>query len=113
MMGVAVLYALAYTYGFLIGYYAVCGLYVGWRKFPRWLKVGMAPFVIVVVLADVTFNVTIGCVLFLGLPPRKCFTFTQRISFYKNETPDTWRGKFGRFICANLLDPAQVGGHCR
>lgn len=107
------LWAVAYTYAFLIAYYAVCGLYVGWRRFPIWLKAVVAPFLVVAVLADVAFNVTLACLLFLDLPPRKCFTFTQRISFYKNEAPDTWRGKLGRFICSNMLDPAQVGGHCR
>lgn len=106
-------YILAYAYAFLITYYAVCGLYVGWKRFPLWLRIAMALFLIAAVLMDVAFNVTIGCVLFLDLPPFKCFTFTQRISFYKNEAPDTWRGKFGRFICTNLLDPAQIGGHCR
>lgn len=102
-----------YTYLFWLGYLAVCGIYVGWRKAPIWVQVLLAPVVLSVLGVDVLFNYTLASVLFFQLPPRGCYTMTERISTYKDGDQYSWRGKFGKFICANMLDPFQQGGHCK
>lgn len=93
--------------------YLLCaGIFIGWRQLPLWVKVIELPIGALMLVVDVILNYTIATALFWQPPPSRCWTITQRISFYKNATPNTWRGRLGRYICRNLLDPAQLGGHC-
>lgn len=66
-----------------------------------WLAVGL--------VLDVVFNAVIGSLVFLE-PPRE-WLFTSRVSRW-NDEPGR-RGDLARWICNELLDPFDAGGHCR
>jgi hypothetical protein len=67
-----------------------------------WLALGYA--------IDITFNAIVGTLLFLE-PPRELL-FTARVS--RLAARDDWRGRFARWVCAELLDPFDPDGrHCR
>ena len=57
---------------------------------------------------DLVLNL-LASVPFLDWPHEA--TFSQRMGRYKADA--TWRTPIARWICANLLDPFQMGGHCR
>ena len=106
------LFSLLYTYVFYLLFLMCMGFYHGWKKFPLWVKLAVLPPALLAGAMDLVFNYTFACVLFLAWPPAGCWTFTKRISRYKDIQPNTWRGKLGNFICVNLLDPAGINGHC-
>lgn len=58
-------------------------------------------------LLDIGFNWSVG--LLLGVTPD--LTFSQKCGRLKQA--DDWRAPVARWICATLLDPFQIGGHCR
>lgn len=65
------------------------------------------PVLAVGIAADVFLNVT-ATVPFVELP--KEWLFTHRVSRHLNDA--NWRGTMSRWLCRNLLDPFEVGGHC-
>ena len=81
-----------------------------------WLQLSLVPRVllfipaVVAVLLDVTFNLTLATILFVDRPQE--WTFTQRLNRYKYGDSE-WRTTVAVWICKNLLDPFQSGGHCR
>lgn len=90
----------------------VMALQARWKKLPITVKVIAAPAVVIAVLLDLLFNYTIACVLFLKLPARGEWMFSQRIGNYKRRSD--WRAPLAHWICANLLDPFDSdGAHCR
>lgn len=109
---------LLYMYAFWVLFLACAAIYAGWRMAPLWVRIALAPVGLVAGAVDVFFEFTFANVLFLTLwPPRNeagriCYTLTQRVSFYKNTMPNTWRGRVGRVVCRQMLDPFQTGGHC-
>ena len=103
---------LAYTYLFWLVFLAVMSL-VNARNagnLPRAVLAIAAPAIVVGVLMDFVFNM-LATIPFAD-PPREPM-FTQRLGRYKTTMADTWRGKLANWLCGNLLDPFQVGGHCR
>jgi len=60
-------------------------------------------------IIDFLVNVFVASVIFLE-PPFE-MTVTARVTRWKKD--EGIRGKIARWICAKLLDPFQVGGHCR
>ena len=59
---------------------------------------------------DILYNLVIGTILFIQLPHE--LLFTTRLE--RNINDDSWRGKFARYFCDNLLDPFDPAGfHCR
>lgn len=65
------------------------------------------PAIGVAVPLDIAFNWTIG--LLLGVTPD--LTFSQKCGRLKQG--DDWRAPVACWICSTLLDPFQIGGHCR
>lgn len=65
---------------------------------------------LVAVLLDAAFNLTLATVLFVDHPQE--WLFTQRLNRYKYGD-SAWRTTVAVWICKNLLDPLQSGGHCR
>ena len=57
---------------------------------------------------DFLVNITLAVVLFFE-PPFE-MTVTKRCEKHLHETG--YRGKVARWLCHNLLDPFQIGGHC-
>lgn len=111
-----VLIAAAIFWGTWVFYVAIMGLKftrdrhrARGRKIPPPFKVMAYPALFLFLLADVAFNVVYGSLLFLE-PPKE-WLFTSRVSRW-NDT-DGWRGKLARWLCENLLDPADPDGrHC-
>ena len=101
--------AIVWSYTLWFSFLAVMALRMTWTRLPLTVKVIAAPGVVAMVLLDVLFNIAVASFIFLD-PPRQWF-FTQRISQYK--TYPTWRTPIATWICANLLDPFQIGGHCK
>ena len=87
---------------------AVMALANVWRDLPIVTRVLAVPAVLFAVLLDVGFNLA-ATVLFLDLPREA--TFSQRMGRYKRESGI--RSRIARWVCGNLLDPFDVGGHCR
>lgn len=100
---------IAYTYIFWLLFIVVMAGKAAWPQLPIVARVLLAPAALVGYLMDVFFNLVIATILFLDLPRE--WTFTERLDRYKQE--GGWRGDVAKWICSNLLDPFQVGGHCR
>lgn len=97
-----------YAYVLWVLFLAVMALYAAWRTLPIVTKVLAVPAVGIAVVMDIGLNI-VATVPFVDLPHE--LTFSQRMGRYKNAP--SWRTPIARWICANLLDPFQVGGHCR
>lgn len=83
-----------------------------WRELPRAVRVLAIPAVLVAVTLDIIFNFTLACVLFLKLPAKGEWTFSQRVGNYKRRFD--WRAPIAQWVCGNLLDPFEVdGAHCK
>lgn len=106
---IAALIIVGYAYALWLLFLAVMALQWKWRELSLPVRTLAAPAVLVALLLDVLFNVTIGTVLFLDLPRQ--WTFSQRIGSYKRRID--WRAPLAHWICANLLDPFEAGGHCK
>lgn len=98
-----------YTYGLWLLFLAVMALNWRWHTLPLTVRILAAPAVLLAVLLDVLFNVTLGTLLFIDLPRQ--WTFSQRVGRYKKRID--WRAPLAQWICANLLDPFEVEGHCK
>ena len=79
------------------------------RQIPAVTMMLLCPFGIFAVALDVFYNLTFAIALFLELP--RTWTLTARCDSHLKET--SWRGAMARWLCANLLDPFQQGGHCK
>jgi len=66
------------------------------------------PVIAVGYLADVAFNL-VSSAIFLELPRE--WLFTARVE--RHLRAGTWRGALSVWFCRVLLDPFQVGGHCK
>jgi hypothetical protein len=106
-------YILIYSYVLWLMFLAVMALKAKWSSLPITVRILAAPSVLIAVMLDIAFNWTIGAALFLRLPDysRHEYTFSQRVGNYKRRVD--WRAPIAVWICANLLDPFDVGGHCK
>ena len=102
------IYLFLYTYVFYFAFLAVMLLKAKWDLLPLPMKVWVAPGAVIAFLMDIAFNYSFATILFLEIPHE--FTFTARLSRYKTE--GGLRGKVATWLCVNLLDPAEIGGHC-
>ena len=91
-----------------LAFLVVMALKARWSTLPIVTRVLASPAVLFVVAFDIGFNLA-ATVLFIDLPREA--TFSQRMSRYKRG--DGLRSTVARWVCANLLDPFEVGGHCR
>lgn len=106
---IALLSPIIYAYILWLLFLAVMALKAAWPRLPLVVRSIAIPAVLVAVAMDVLFNITIGAVLFLEYP--KQWTFSQRVGSYKKRAD--WRAPLASWICANLLDPFEAGGHCK
>ena len=79
-----------------------------WHDLPMTTRLLAVPAVLLAITLDVLLNLA-ATVFFLDLPKEE--TFSQRMSRYKRE--DGRRAGIARWVCSNLLDPFEIGGHCR
>ena len=103
-----ILWLLAYTYVFWLMFIVTMAGMNAWKTLTPVRRVLIAPAALTALCMDVFFNIFIASILLLD-PPRE-WTFTVRLDRY--ECDNNWRGRLARWICSNLLDPFQVGGHC-
>lgn len=119
---ISISFALWLAYVFII---TGLHIYLGWSRTTR-IRVAVLAAPLLVMFAviglaglimDVLYNITIGTVLFLDPPAAARETFTLRLKRYKHMQPHTalerWRHRAALWLCANLLDPFEKGGHCR
>jgi len=104
----ALLDVLLLAYLLWVAFLAAMSLRLAWYRLTLLVKVLAVPLVLVAFALDLVFNL-VATVLFLDLPHEA--TFSQRMGRYKGAA--TWRTPIARWICATLLDPFQIGGHCR
>lgn len=104
------IYTIAYTYAFYLLFVVVMAAKPVWKTLPIAAKCLLAPAALVAVLMDMIFNVFIATFIFMDLPEE--YMFTKRLSRYK-ATDAGWRTVVAKWLCLNLLDPLEVGGHCR
>lgn len=96
------------AYVLWVMFLAVMALQHAWPRLPALVRALAVPAVVVAIILDIAFNV-LATVPFAD-PPRE-WTFSQRMGRYKSGTG--WRAAIAHWVCANLLDPFDIGGHCR
>jgi hypothetical protein len=106
-------YILIYLYVFWTCFLACAALYAQWKVLPTFVKVLAAPIALVGGILDVFWNYTFGSLIFGQLPPSGCYTFTERLSAYLHISGESKRKAIANVICIYLLNPFQVGGHCK
>jgi hypothetical protein len=99
-----------YTYFFYLLFVVTMAAKAAWGNLSIVPRVLLVPAALVAVLMDVFFNLVPATVIFLDLPRE--LLFTQRLERYKAQGAG-WRYTVARWICQNLLDPFQQGGHCK
>lgn len=105
----ALLKVLLLAYLTWAAFLAAMALRWAWHRLPVTTRIIAAPLVVVIFALDLVFNL-LASLLFLDLPREA--TFSQRMGRYKAEASG-WRAGVARWVCANLLDLVQIGGHCR
>jgi hypothetical protein len=105
-----VTYLALYIYAFYLLFVVTMAAKAAWPTLTILPRILLAPVAIVAVLLDVVFNVVVATFIFMDLPQE--YMFTQRLNRYKYGESD-WRMSVAVWICKNLLDVFQSGGHCR
>lgn len=99
-----------YTYVFYLLFVVTMAAKAAWNGLSILPCVLLVPAALVAVLMDVVFNLIPATLIFLD-PPRELL-FTHRLDRYEAQSAG-WRSTLARWICQNLLDPFQQGGHCK
>lgn len=110
-----VLAGLAVAYLLWVLFLAVMALQHAWSRLPSLVRALAVPAVVVAIALDVAFNL-LASIPFADLPRE--WTLSQRMGRYKLSYTNgrlgaVWRAKVAQWVCANLLDPFEIGGHCR
>ncbi len=103
---------LALTYLFWVCFLAYAGVKAAkdaGRAIPRLTMALAMLFIVPSEIFDIFYNLTLGSLLFAEWP--RTLTLTARCSSHLHETG--YRGAVARWLCFNLLDPFQMGGHCK
>lgn len=103
----AALLITGYAYTLWVLFLAVMALKHAWDSLPMIVKVLAAPAVLVAYLLDVGLNL-LATIPFADSPEE--WTFSRRMGRYKRSA--SWRTPVAGWLCANLLDPFDIGGHC-
>ncbi len=104
------IYLPLYIYAFYLLFVVTMAAKAAWPTLTLVPRVLLAPVALVAVLMDAAFNITLATIIFMDLPREALFT--GRLNRYKYGESD-WRFHVAKWICKNLLDPFQSGGHCR
>jgi len=102
------------TYIFWWFYLGCAALYLQWhtKALAMWVKILATPGGLLFLFADVIYlNAILGTILFLQWPPNGCYTLTERLTSYLHTIG--WRSKVAHVICQYLLNPFEIGGHCK
>ena len=102
------IYLALYIYAFYLLFVVTMAAKAAWKNLSVPVRVLLIPAGIVAVLMDVCFNLA-STIIFLDWPRE--FMFTQRLNRYIVD--GGWRSRLALCICRNLLDPFQIGGHCK
>ena len=86
---------------------AYSALLAQWKTLPLTTRILGGLIVLVAYVLDVAFNWSIG--LLLGVTPD--WTLSQKCGRLKRG--DDWRAPVACWICRTLLDPFEIGGHCK
>lgn len=98
-----------YTYVFYLLFVVTMGAKAAWPALSILPRALLLPAALVAVIMDVIFNLVPATVIFLD-PPRELL-FTQRLDRYEAQGSG-WRYTVAVWICKNMLNPFQQGGHC-
>ena len=98
-----------YTYAFYLLFVVTMAAKAAWPTLSIVPKVLLAPAAVVAMLMDVVFNLIPATIIFLDLPRELLFTY--RLDRYEAAGAG-WRYTVALWICQNLLNPFQQGGHC-
>jgi hypothetical protein len=98
-----------YTYVFYLLFVVTMAAKAAWPTLSIVPTVLLAPPAVVAVVMDVIFNLIPATIIFLDLPHE--LLFTKRLDRYEAEGAG-WRYTLALWICQNLLNPFQQGGHC-
>ena len=104
----AILIFFAWCYVLWILFIAVMGFKSAWKTLSVATKILAAPWAAIAYLLDIGLNI-IATILFADLPREA--TLSQRFTRYKTDT--SWRSPIAHWLCSNLLDPFELGGHCK
>ena len=86
-------------------------------RMPLWMKFAAMPILVMMVILDFVLNI-VASVPFLEAPWRKmqdgrrAWLLTLRCDFHISGGGSPYQQMLGRWVCRNLLDPFEVGGHC-
>lgn len=98
-----------YTYVFYLLFVLTMAAKAAWPTLSIVPKVLLAPPAVLALLMDVIFNLIPATVIFFDLPHE--LLFTKRLDRYE-AAGSGWRYSVALWICRNLLNPFQQGGHC-
>lgn len=98
-----------YTYVFYLLFVVTMGAKAAWPNLTVIPRTLLVPAALVAVVMDVIFNLIPATIIFLNLPRE--LLFTQRLDRYEEEGSG-WRYRIAIWICQNMLNPFQQGGHC-
>lgn len=99
-----------YTYVFYLLFVLTMGAKAAWSQLSGVPRTLLAPPALVAVLMDVVFNLIPATIIFVDWPHE--LMFTHRLDRYEAQGSG-WRYTIALWICRNLLDPFQQGGHCK
>lgn len=108
-MGISTLLVISVIYLLWLLFVVVMALKEKWHQLPLAIRILAIPAAMVGYVLDITFNLTMATILFLDFP--KEFTFSQRLSRYL--ATGGRRRLVAKWVCSNLLDPLETGGHCK
>lgn len=98
-----------YTYLFYLLFVVTMAAKAAWPTLTTVPRVLLAPPAVLALLMDIIFNLIPATVIFVDLPHELLFTY--RLDRYEAQGKG-WRYTVALWICRNLLNPFQQGGHC-
>lgn len=100
---------IAYTYLFYLLFVLTMAAKAAWPVLSLLPRLLLAPPALLAVAMDVFFNLVPATLIFFDLPHE--LMFTLRLDRYEAQGAG-WRYRVAIWICRNLLNPFQQGGHC-
>lgn len=101
---------LIYTYVFYLLFIVTMAAKAAWDDLSTLPRLLLLPAALVAVLMDMIFNLIPATIIFMD-PPHELM-FTKRLDRYE-QLGQGWRYWTAIWICQNLLNPFQSGGHCK
>ncbi len=107
-------------YATWVFFLACIAVYNAWRekKVSKPVVVFALPMLVIMVVLDFLLNI-VATVPFVELPwrtmqdGRRAWLLTLRCDYHISGGGKPWQQSLARFICQKLLDPFEIGGHCK